>query len=149
MACKKFCKVFVAFSFPKWNERHLKLTFKIKPNWFPSRMVKFSSEWMGHFKQSLWFFDILFLIFPDIEWEFWATWSVIIVKFWLSILFFAINLQSMETYPTCLRQTGMSVGTIAANVIGIFGPYIVYLVSKFLRIIQIEEFHKISHCFGA
>lgn len=70
--------------------------------------------------------------FTDVEWEHIATWSAIIVKFWLAITFFAINLQSMETYPTCLRQTGLSIGTIAANIIGVFGPYVVYLVSKIM-----------------
>lgn len=67
----------------------------------------------------------------DAEWEFVATCSVIFVKFWLAITFFVINLQAMETYPTCLRQTGLSIGIICSNIIGIFGPYIVYLVSKF------------------
>lgn len=65
----------------------------------------------------------------DVEWQMVAICSVIIVKFWLAITFFVINLQSMETYPTCLRQTGLSIGTIGSNIIGIFGPYIVYLVS--------------------
>lgn len=35
----------------------------------------------------------------------------------------------METYPTCLRQTGISIGSIVANIIGMVGPYIVLLVS--------------------
>lgn len=65
----------------------------------------------------------------DVEWQMVATCSVIVVKFWLAITFFVINLQAMETYPTCLRQTGLSIGTIGSNIIGIFGPYIVYLVS--------------------
>lgn len=67
----------------------------------------------------------------DAEWELVATCSVIVVKFWLAITFFVINLQAMETYPTCLRQTGLSIGIICSNVVGILGPYIVYLVSKF------------------
>lgn len=57
------------------------------------------------------------------------------VKFWLAITFFVINLQAMETYPTCLRQTGLSIGMIGSNIIGIFGPYIVYLVSKIIWIL--------------
>lgn len=52
----------------------------------------------------------------------------IVVKFCTSISFFAIYLQSMETYPTCLRQTGISLGMIASNAFGVLGPYIVLLV---------------------
>ncbi|XP_055297249.1 carcinine transporter isoform X2 [Sitodiplosis mosellana] len=66
-----------------------------------------------------------------VEWQMVATCSVVVVKFWLAITFFVINLQAMETYPTCLRQTGLSIGTIGSNIIGIFGPYIVYLGQKF------------------
>lgn len=52
----------------------------------------------------------------------------VITKFNTSMAFYVVNLLSVETYPTCLRQTGISVGAIAANIFGIFGPYIVYLV---------------------
>lgn len=33
----------------------------------------------------------------------------------------------MEVYPTCLRQTGLALGHILANAIGIVAPYMVYL----------------------
>lgn len=33
----------------------------------------------------------------------------------------------METYPTCLRQTGIAIGSISGNAIGVLGPYIVHL----------------------
>lgn len=33
----------------------------------------------------------------------------------------------MEVYPTCLRQTGLSLGNIVANAIGMVAPYMVYL----------------------
>lgn len=36
----------------------------------------------------------------DPEYEHLATYSTFLVKFWTAITFFAINLQSMETYPT-------------------------------------------------
>lgn len=65
----------------------------------------------------------------DVEWQMVATGSVVVVKFCLAITFFVINLQAMETYPTCLRQTGLSIGIMGSNIIGILGPYIVYLVS--------------------
>lgn len=53
----------------------------------------------------------------------------IFIKFFISITFFIVNLQAMETYPTCLRQTGISIGSITANAFGVLGPYVVYLVS--------------------
>lgn len=52
----------------------------------------------------------------------------VIIKFNVSITFFALNLQAMEIYPTCLRQTGFSIMTVVANTMGLLGPYIVYLV---------------------
>lgn len=85
------------------------------------------SQFYYLFLSSLFYFNLNQII--DVEWEFVATCSVIVVKFWLAITFFVINLQAMETYPTCLRQTGLSIGIIGSNIIGILGPYIVYLVS--------------------
>lgn len=52
----------------------------------------------------------------------------VVIKLCISITFFAVYLQSIETYPTCLRQTGISLGMIASNAVGVVGPYIVYLV---------------------
>lgn len=52
----------------------------------------------------------------------------VVMKFCISITFYVVNLQAMETYPTCLRQTGISIGTIVSNALGVLGPYIVYLV---------------------
>lgn len=64
---------------------------------------------------------------PDLE--LFATCCAIMIKFFVSINFYISNLQAMETYPTCLRQTGISIGSIVANVFGMLGPYIVLLVS--------------------
>lgn len=64
----------------------------------------------------------------DSEWQFSATCLTIVIKFWSAITYFAVNLQSMETYPTCLRQTGISCGVVFSNAVGILGPYIAYLV---------------------
>lgn len=50
-----------------------------------------------------------------------------IIKFFNAITFFIVNLQGMEVYPTCLRQTGLSLGNIVANAIGMVAPYMVYL----------------------
>ncbi|KAJ3650352.1 hypothetical protein Zmor_022045 [Zophobas morio] len=51
----------------------------------------------------------------------------IIMKLVSSIVFYAINLQTLEIYPTCLRQTGYSMGFTVANIFGIFTPYVTYL----------------------
>jgi hypothetical protein len=57
----------------------------------------------------------------------------VFIKFCISINLFVVNLQGMETYPTCLRQTGLSFGTIIGSSFGILGPYIVYLVNYVLN----------------
>lgn len=54
------------------------------------------------------------------------------IRFNVSIIFFVIHLQAMEIYPTCLRQTGFSVMSVVANLMGLLGPYIVYLVRSSL-----------------
>lgn len=65
------------------------------------------------------------------EYEMILQMSVVIVKFFASVVFFAVNLQSMEVYPTCLRQSGIAVGTIVANTLSIFGPYIIFLGTEY------------------
>lgn len=52
------------------------------------------------------------------------------VRFVLGINIFAVHLQAMEIFPTCLRQTGMAVMTIASNSLGLLVPWVVYLVSR-------------------
>lgn len=69
------------------------------------------------------------LLLTDPELELVATGCAIMIKFFVSINFYVSNLQAMETYPTCLRQTGISLGSIVANVFGMLGPYVVLLVS--------------------
>ncbi|XP_063703892.1 organic cation transporter 1-like [Culicoides brevitarsis] len=56
---------------------------------------------------------------------------VVIIRFMYSIIFFAINLQAFEIYPTCLRQTGFSMMLVIANLMGLVGPYVVYLGTEF------------------
>lgn len=57
----------------------------------------------------------------------------VLIKFNIAINFFALNLQAMEVYPTCLRQTGFSFMSVVANTMGVLGPYIVYLVKKIIQ----------------
>ncbi|EDW84687.1 uncharacterized protein Dwil_GK14248 [Drosophila willistoni] len=49
------------------------------------------------------------------------------IKFLNALTFFTVNLQCLEIYPTCMRQTGIALGTILANAIGVLAPYLVYL----------------------
>ena len=65
------------------------------------------------------------------EYAVFAATLVVFVKFCTSIAFFVVNLQAMEIYPTCLRQSGISIGAICANSLGIFGPYVVFLGTEF------------------
>uniref|UniRef100_A0A8W7PLX5 Major facilitator superfamily (MFS) profile domain-containing protein n=1 Tax=Anopheles coluzzii TaxID=1518534 RepID=A0A8W7PLX5_ANOCL len=74
---------------------------------------------------------VLVLIVRDPTNEMAATVLTTFVKFCISITFFGVNLQSIEIYPTCLRQTGMAVGTIAATIFGIVGPYVVHLGTEY------------------
>jgi MFS transporter, OCT family, solute carrier family 22 (organic cation transporter), member 4/5 len=60
-----------------------------------------------------------------------TTVLVVAIKFCSSITFFAVNLQAMEIYPTCLRQSGISIGAIVANCFGVFGPYVVFLGTEY------------------
>ncbi|CRK88958.1 CLUMA_CG002518, isoform A [Clunio marinus] len=73
----------------------------------------------------------IILIVQDASNEYFSLALVVFVKFCCSITFFAVNLQSMEIYPTCLRQSGISIGSICANSLGVFGPYVVYLGTKY------------------
>lgn len=71
------------------------------------------------------------LIIRNAEYESMAIALSIAIKFCVSINFFAVNLQSIEIYPTCLRQTGLAFAAIMANLFGIFGPYVVYLGTEY------------------
>ncbi|XP_017787312.1 PREDICTED: organic cation transporter 1-like [Nicrophorus vespilloides] len=51
----------------------------------------------------------------------------VFLKFCVAFASYVVNLQSMEIYPTCIRQVGISLGGILANVSGIMAPYVVFL----------------------
>ncbi|XP_044258054.1 beta-alanine transporter isoform X1 [Tribolium madens] len=51
----------------------------------------------------------------------------ILMKCLSSVAFYAMNLQTLEIYPTCLRQTGSSIGYLVASLFGILTPYVTYL----------------------
>lgn len=62
---------------------------------------------------------------PDLVWL--TITLVVFVKFCFTITFYVVHLVAMETYPTCVRQTGTSLGAVMGSSMGILGPYIVYL----------------------
>jgi hypothetical protein len=65
---------------------------------------------------------------PDLVWL--TIGMVVFVKFCFTITYYVVHLVAMETYPTCVRQTGTSLGAVMGSSMGILGPYIVYLVSR-------------------
>ncbi|XP_069687257.1 carcinine transporter-like [Periplaneta americana] len=52
---------------------------------------------------------------------------ILFIKFCFTVGAYCAYLQCMEIYPTCLRQTGTSLGVLLATSISTVGPYIVYL----------------------
>ncbi|KAK6631354.1 hypothetical protein RUM44_005880 [Polyplax serrata] len=52
---------------------------------------------------------------------------ITLVKLTLTTSFYVVWLRTIEIYPTCVRQTGTSIGGTVSNIIGITGPYIIYL----------------------
>ncbi|XP_017787310.1 PREDICTED: organic cation transporter protein-like [Nicrophorus vespilloides] len=69
---------------------------------------------------------ILFIIHDESQQLTVAAFCVFL-KFCNAFAYYIVNLQAMEIYPTCVRQTGMSLGGIVANAVGVFGPYVVFL----------------------
>jgi len=61
---------------------------------------------------------------------------VAFIRFCVTITNFVCYLQGMEIFPTCLRQTGMSIANLAGNVAGVFAPYVVYLVRNSLFLLK-------------
>ena len=81
------------------------------------------------------------------ELEHWTIFFSVLLKFFSSINFYIINLQQIEIFPTCMRQIGISVGSIFANVLGIFVPSIVNLVNKLFLIIWLLLIYLILSIF--
>ncbi|XP_067629935.1 carcinine transporter-like isoform X2 [Eurosta solidaginis] len=63
----------------------------------------------------------------DIKYEIIMIGASLFIKFLNGLTFYSVNLQCMEIYPTCMRQTGIALGTIVSNSLGIISPYIMYL----------------------
>ncbi|XP_021181384.3 solute carrier family 22 member 21 [Helicoverpa armigera] len=60
-----------------------------------------------------------------------GTALVIIIRFVITMSYYIINLFNMELYPTCLRQSGMSLGNVVSGGAGAVAPYILYLGRRF------------------
>ncbi|XP_061396416.1 organic cation/carnitine transporter 2-like, partial [Musca vetustissima] len=69
----------------------------------------------------------LILLATDEKYEVVIMGLAAFIKFLNAMTFFTANLQGMEIYPTCMRQTGIALGTILANAVGVVAPYLVYL----------------------
>lgn len=57
---------------------------------------------------------------------------LVFAKFSISMIYLVISLQSLEIYPTSVRQSGFSLGLTLGNVFGTLSPYVVYSVSNLL-----------------
>lgn len=69
------------------------------------------------------------ILFLDPEYEAYVSALSVFLKFSVSLSFYVLQLQALETYPTCVRQTGQAVGLVLSNALGTFAPYIVHLVN--------------------
>lgn len=56
---------------------------------------------------------------------------VFINRLTITVSYYIINLFNMELYPTCLRQTGMSLGNVVSGGAGAIAPYILYLGRRY------------------
>lgn len=75
------------------------------------------------------FFKDAFSI-PDPELHIYTSVLTVLIKFCISTSFYVMMVQGVEIYPTCLRQTGIALGVLSGNALGVVGPYVVYLVIK-------------------
>jgi len=69
-----------------------------------------------------------------------STAMVTFIRFCITITNFVCYLQGMEIFPTCLRQTGMSIANLAGNMAGVLAPYVVYLVRNPLFLLKYLHF---------
>ncbi|XP_037973751.2 organic cation transporter protein [Plutella xylostella] len=48
-------------------------------------------------------------------------------RLFINVTYYVVSLFNMELYPTCLRQTGMSLSGVVASLSSALGPYIIFL----------------------
>lgn len=86
---------------------------------------------------SLSYFVCFFACFPIVmyaqnpQYESIMTLIATFIKFLTAVVYFLLTLQSIEIYPTCLRQTGLAVSTVLYNALGVLAPYLVHLGTKY------------------
>lgn len=68
---------------------------------------------------------VLIVSNPDISWM--ASGNVMVIRLFLTVVSYIAYLQSMEAFPTSIRQTGTAVGNVAAGALVVVGPYIAHL----------------------
>nr|CAD7456470.1 unnamed protein product [Timema tahoe] len=68
---------------------------------------------------------ILMINQPNLSWV--ITCMIVLIKLGVTVSGYAGYLQAMETFPTCVRQTGCALGSLAASIVGTLGPYIILL----------------------
>lgn len=54
-----------------------------------------------------------------------------IVRFFNNVSYYSINLQTLEMFPTCLRQSGYSIGGMVGGIFSASSSYIMYLGTEF------------------
>jgi OCT family organic cation transporter-like MFS transporter 4/5 len=70
---------------------------------------------------------------------FWSGYGIgviiccLIAKFISSATFLIVYVQTVELYPTCIRNTGMGFTSLLGMVIGISGPYVIHLGNVDIR----------------
>lgn len=69
------------------------------------------------------------------------------IRFAITLTFLVVYLQATEIFPTQLRSTGSGFASTMGSIIGIFTPYIVYLVSDILPKLQkiIRDYVSVTH----
>lgn len=69
--------------------------------------------------------SLILIIFINFDWV--VAWISVFLKITTSITFYALNLHSLEIFPTKLRQTGISLCIMSGSILSLASPSIVYL----------------------
>ncbi|XP_049771793.1 carcinine transporter-like [Schistocerca cancellata] len=95
-------------------------------DWLGRRWTQAGSQWVMALAN---FTIVIILTFTSVSWP--TTVLVVFIRFGTTIVNYIAYLQSMELYPTCIRQTGTSFGMLAAGALAAVAPYVVHLGSAY------------------
>ncbi|KAL0271477.1 UNVERIFIED_CONTAM: hypothetical protein PYX00_008558 [Menopon gallinae] len=98
---------------------------KVCSNVFGRRWTQAGAYILGSF-----FCSIVLLVLP-LQMPLLEIFFVSLLKMCLTTSFYMVWLQAIEIYPTCVRQTGTSLGGMVSNTVGIVGPYVVLLGTSY------------------